>query len=386
MESGEDPATKSEEGGAEWGASVMHAMTPDGQTVPITFNPATGQYHTANGEPVVIQMAQEQQQAQQQEDEVAVSQLQMEEDPAMDDLSSLAAAAETHGGMQNVRVVQSDGTVINVGEEEVVASEGAQIQPQQIRIVKMDNVQEEQQQQQPQQHQHQQIRVLNSDGTVSNLPSNVRVITSNQLSQQQQQFRVVRAGATAAGGAPSAKTLTVDQAEQMGLISSTTAAALSPAKVKHVRLGGAQQPQQVIRIPTSNLQAGSIQQIQIGDKIQYVRVIGSSASAAAPILPSTAKVTGVKIAIPPATKPSTAPATVTASKAQRTILPSEQSQSSTSAEPSKIKQEEISADLSESASAAAETVAPGTFQQAFEPTGVRPRKPCNCTKSQCLKL
>jgi hypothetical protein len=23
---------------------------------------------------------------------------------------------------------------------------------------------------------------------------------------------------------------------------------------------------------------------------------------------------------------------------------------------------------------------------AFEPAGVRPRKPCNCTKSQCLKL
>ena len=28
----------------------------------------------------------------------------------------------------------------------------------------------------------------------------------------------------------------------------------------------------------------------------------------------------------------------------------------------------------------------GSTAAAFEPSGVRPRKPCNCTKSQCLKL
>ena len=42
----------------------MQAMTADGQTVPITYNPETGQYMTANGEPVVIQVAEEQEQAQ----------------------------------------------------------------------------------------------------------------------------------------------------------------------------------------------------------------------------------------------------------------------------------------------------------------------------------
>ncbi len=36
--------------------AVMHAMTPDGQTVPITFDPQTGQYVTASGEVVVLQM------------------------------------------------------------------------------------------------------------------------------------------------------------------------------------------------------------------------------------------------------------------------------------------------------------------------------------------
>jgi hypothetical protein len=32
------------------------------------------------------------------------------------------------------------------------------------------------------------------------------------------------------------------------------------------------------------------------------------------------------------------------------------------------------------------TTSGGSSNVAFEPSGVRPRKPCNCTKSQCLKL
>ena len=68
---------------------------------------------------------------------------------------------------------------------------------------------------------------------------------------------------------------------------------LSPTKteggVRQVVIRGAhQQPQQqqvqqvqssgpqVIRIPTSSLQAGSIQQIKVGNKIQYVRVVGAA--------------------------------------------------------------------------------------------------------------
>ncbi len=40
----------------------MHAMlTADGQAVPVTYNPATGQYVMEDGQPVVIQMHQEEQ-------------------------------------------------------------------------------------------------------------------------------------------------------------------------------------------------------------------------------------------------------------------------------------------------------------------------------------
>ena len=34
----------------------MQAMGPDGMPVPITFDPESGRYVTANGEPVIIQM------------------------------------------------------------------------------------------------------------------------------------------------------------------------------------------------------------------------------------------------------------------------------------------------------------------------------------------
>ena len=109
------------------------------------------------------------------------------------------------------------------------------------------------------------------------------------------------------------KTLTLAQAQQMGLVPSGAVAG-SPSKVRSIRIsspvkgqsanqvrqivirppdgqgqiqlgGQPQQPQQqVLRIPASSapgLAAGSIQQIQVGNKIQYVRVLGSEAAAAA---------------------------------------------------------------------------------------------------------
>ncbi len=52
METDEDGAEKAPSGTP----TTMHAVTADGQTVPITFNPETGQYQTPSGDPVVIQV------------------------------------------------------------------------------------------------------------------------------------------------------------------------------------------------------------------------------------------------------------------------------------------------------------------------------------------
>ncbi len=96
----------------------------------------------------------------------------------------------------------------------------------------------------------------------------------------------------------------------------------------------------MIRIPSGGLQAGSIQQIQVGNKVQYVRVVGSagatqqvkaatasatsaasSSSSSSTSIPtaiplhSLQSLKNVKIAIPPA-KPS-----AQAKPHQRIILP-----------------------------------------------------------------
>ena len=279
----------------------------------------------------------------------------MEQDTAQAeaDLASLAAAAETHSNLpplQNIRILHSDGSMSVPGEDSrirIVQQQQLQQQQQQqpqIRIVKMEEPQQEQQTQQPQE---QQIRVINSDGTVSNLSGNIRVISSSQLQQQQQQqqqFRVVRANPS------SSKTLTMAQAQQMGL------------KIKSQQQ--LQQPE-VIRIPAGSLQPGTIQQIRIGDKMQYVRVKqpASSVSVSANVKG------GVKLA-----KAVKVQGQQQQQQQQRAILPEP-----TTIVESKSKDEE---DMDASASAEAFQ----QQQQTFEPTGVRPRKPCNCTKSQCLKL
>jgi hypothetical protein len=89
------------------------------------------------------------------------------------------------------------------------------------------------------------------------------------------------------------KTITLAQAQQMGL--------LSPGKVRNIQLSPvkpsssstqevkqivirssgnantpAQSQPQVIRIPASSLQPGTIQQLQMGNRVQYVRVIGQT--------------------------------------------------------------------------------------------------------------
>ena len=189
------------------------------------------------------------------------------------------------------------------------------------------------------------------------------------LSGGASQIRVVSAGSSSP-----TRTLTLAQAQQMGLIASGAPASpskspqptSSSAAVRNIRLsplkgsaavGRQQQPvvvgggglpvaaalqqaaavtgggtQQVIRIPASSLQhvmsggasaaaaaAGQLQQIQVGNKMQYMRVVQAGGGpaqqqvlqlrGATPILPSTAApvskarakstLSGVKISVPP---------------------------------------------------------------------------------------
>ncbi len=46
----------------------------------------------------------------------------------------------------------------------------------------------------------------------------------------------------------------------------------------------------------------------------------------------------------------------------------------------------VSASVQEATTDPLESAVPAAQAAPFEPSGVRPRKPCNCTKSQCLKL
>ena len=96
---------------------------------------------------------------------------------------------------QQIRIQNADGTV-SIGNTSGIRT-SANIQPttaveaqqqQQICIVRMDSSGQQQQQivtaAAPQQQQ-QQIRVLNPDGSVSNLGGNIRIMSSSQVGQQQ---------------------------------------------------------------------------------------------------------------------------------------------------------------------------------------------------------
>ena len=196
---------------------------------------------------------------------------------------------------QQIRLVNSDGTVSTLGNVRPSPMQQQSQQQQQIRIVKLEpGVQ--QQQPQLQQPQQQQIRIVNSDGSISVLNAgNVRVVGSQSgAGGATRQIRVVRTGGGAdvvAPKSPTRTTLTLAQAQQMGLLASPPAGGgggsgptkvrLSPVKMEG---GGYRQvvirqqqgtqgtavaaaagagPQQVIRIPSGGLQAGTLQQIQV---------------------------------------------------------------------------------------------------------------------------
>jgi hypothetical protein len=102
-------------------------------------------------------------------------------------------------------------------------------------------------------------------------------------------FRLIQAAPSTAaetrvisvGGSP-VKTYTLAQAQQLGILPASANLNTS-SKIKQVIVKGNPSAshtgqnlqQQIIRIPTS-MQSGSIQSIQVGNKLQYVRVIGAN--------------------------------------------------------------------------------------------------------------
>ena len=129
----------------------MHAvLTADGQAVPVTYNEETGQYMTQDGQPVIIQMQQQEEEEQQQQQQQQEEEQQQQQIMAMEaetaaavaqqaeaatseaitaDLSSLAAVAEAQTSLplQNIRILNADGTLTTLGGETMAQ--------QQIRII-----------------------------------------------------------------------------------------------------------------------------------------------------------------------------------------------------------------------------------------------------------
>ena len=147
---------------------------------------------------------------------------------------------------QGLRIVNSDGSLMQLGnqlqpQQQIYQQipEETQPQVQQIRIVNSDgtvtmgntirttNIPQSQQQQVLQQTvipQQTQIKILNSDGTLSSLDnSNIRIV-QQPSPPQQPKVRIVHSGggALSTGGSPIKTTMTLQQAQQMGLIPQNT--------------------------------------------------------------------------------------------------------------------------------------------------------------------
>ena len=115
--------------------------------------------------------------------------------------------------VQQIRIVNSDGTVTLGNTIRTQPIQQAQPQVLQQTVI-------------PQQTQ---IKILNSDGTLSSLDnSNIRIV-QQPSPPQQPKARIVHSGgaAVSTGGSPIKTTMTLQQAQQMGLIPQNTINALS---------------------------------------------------------------------------------------------------------------------------------------------------------------
>lgn len=371
--------------------NVTHAMiTADGTAVPVTMNPDTGHFMTADGD-------------------IVVSSSNPEKQPE----SILPDGGPTY------QMINPDGTVTDLGKQA----------PQNIVILNADGTASTIVPERRQQPQHQNVRLITSDGSVVMLPGGQQEELVQHESFQQPQTILVTGGGES-------QNISVD-ATKVRIVSADGS---SPQKIMAFDPGSAdvvvsnpQQQQQKISVQQmvytnegkpvimDSSSSSSKQQrvlkpsfVQGNNKVQYVRLTGAEAQkqlagggktqlvtvrGGTQILPSGLKgpvtIKGiptsgsnvVKIALPPNQMKMGS-----TQKMQRIIYPSPQTIKVTSP----VKARMTSATIKQE---------PGTFSfqafnsrpvveepktsssvAVFEAPGVRPRKPCNCTKSQCLKL
>jgi len=370
--------------------AITHAMiTPDGTTVPITLNPETGQFMTPDGQAVQVQM-------------------QSDETEFMEDSESVLPDQEVDGvGMEHSHETSSfqimQAPVQQQGPSTVVVKteENYPMQIDQSSVVSDGNIQ-----------------VLSSDGSMYFVTSDMAeaqpqpTIQMMSTSEQTQsvptivdtqslhggKFRIVNSEDVAAALQPTRKIITINQ-QQYVVSQGVTPKATSTSHFE--------KPKVVIRPAIAP---------KTEAKVQYVKVMGSkpiqhqvnerkvvtirTGSTGMPILP---KDSGniLKIALPTSDN--------RIQKTQRIILPSEAVKvvEATSgvaahhlplpphlahlAQPRKVlSMDQVTPKIEPSSvvTTTIETPRPAIekMPDIFESTGVKPRKPCNCTKSQCLKL
>jgi len=391
METGHDVSTGEEHFDPN---AITHAMiTPDGTTVPITLNPETGQFMTPDGQAVQVQM-------------------QSDDTEFMEDSESVLPDQEVdgHEGMVHshetssfqimpapVQQQQGPSTVVVKSEENY-----SPMQIDQSSVVSDGNIQ-----------------VLSSDGSMyfvtsdmaeappqptiqmmstSEPPQNVvppTIIDTQSLHSGK--IRIVNNEDVAAALQPTRKVINING--QQYVVSQGTSP--KPTSTSHF-----EKPKVVIRPAIAP---------KTEAKVQYVKVMGSkpiqqqvnerkvvtirSGSTGMPILPKAESGNILKIALPTSEN--------RMQKTQRMVLPSEAvkvvdtTSSGTTlplpphlahlAQPRKVlSMDQVTPKIEPSSvvTTTIETPRPTIekMPDIFESTGVKPRKPCNCTKSQCLKL
>jgi len=390
METGHDVSTGEDQFDPN---TITHAMiTPDGTTVPITLNPETGQFMTPDGQAVQVQMQSDETEFMEDSESVLpdqeVDNVGMEQEHETSSFQIMAAPAqqgpstvvqvkneENHYPMQ----IDQSSVVSDAGNIQVLSSDGS------MYFVTSDMTEAPQQPT---------IQMMSTSETA---PPGPTIVDTQSLHAGK--FRIVNNEDVAAALQPTRKIISINN--QQYVVSQGVAPKVAATTTPHF-----EKPKVVIRPAIAP---------KTEPKVQYVKVMGSkpiqqhnterkvvtirSGSSGMPILP---KDSGniLKIALPTTDN--------RIQKTQRIILPSEsvkvvEATSGVSghlplpahlahlAQPRKVvTMDQVTPKIEPSSvvTTTIETPRPAMekMPDIFESTGVKPRKPCNCTKSQCLKL
>merc|ERR1719295_1647068 len=398
-------------------------QTVGGQTIRIVKKePDTGQHQLS--QQAVHQMVQQQQQQAQPQYKI------MNPDGTLSDIPASSQPQQVRvigaDGTVTMRLMNPDGTFV---EDAPPPAPSPQPALQQIRIVNSDGTvtmgtvggnQRIVQQQQPVQQAQQNIRVLNSDGTITSLnSSNIRLAMQQQATPPPEpKVRIVTTSATG-GQSPIKTTMTLSQAQQLGLIPQNattggnvkilpksptktirttsdgrTVIVQSPSKQQIVIRGGQGGSRfgsqgQVLRIPNSSPGGTTIQKMNIGGKVQYVRVSNDT------IRKSVSATSGQGLTLKNMTV--LPPNSVQSSQGQvlrvnypaqnhaikRVVTPK---QNSFSGGASRASRDEEMFPPDDEPDDVKPNIKQEPPEEKYESSGVKHRKPCNCTKSHCLKL